>query len=94
MPNNPRQIRRLELAIQAIKTGRVSSIQKAARSYDVPFSTLRRRLHGTKQQSLSNRTKRKLTETEETTTLQWILSIKKRGALLDLLPYEIWLIYY
>ena len=80
MPNDPRQIGRLELAIQAITIGRVSSIQKAARSYDVPFSTLRRRLHGTKQQSLSNRTKRKLTETEETTLLQLILSMDKRGA--------------
>ena len=49
MPNDPKQMGRLELAIQAFKTGQISSMQKAARLYDIPFSTLQRWLNGIKQ---------------------------------------------
>ena len=80
MPNDLKQEGRLELAIQVINTGRISSVRKAAQLYDVPRSTLQTRLNGTKQHALANRTKRKLTETEELTLLQWILSMDKRGA--------------
>ena len=80
MPNDLRQEGRLELAIQAINLGQISSVRKAAQLYDVPRSTLQRRLNGLKQRSTANRTKRKLTETEEKTLLQWILSMGKRGA--------------
>ena len=73
-------MRRLELAIQAFKTGWISSMQKAAWLYDIPFSILQRWLNGIKQQSLTNHTKHKLTETEKNTLLQWILSINKQGA--------------
>ena len=80
MPNDPGQLGRLELAIQAVKTGQITSVRKAAQSYDIPRSTLQTRLHGTKQCSIANRTKRKLTETEEETLLQWILTMDQRGA--------------
>ncbi len=80
MPNDPGQLGRLELAIQAVKTGQITSVRKAAQLYDVPRSTLQTRLNGTKQRSTANPTKRKLTETEEETLLQWVLIMDKRGA--------------
>ena len=46
MPNDPGQLGRLELAIQAVKNGQISSIRKTAQSYDVPRTTLDR-LKGT-----------------------------------------------
>ena len=80
MSNDPKQDGRLELAIQAIKSDRVTSVRRAAQLYDVPRSTLQDRLNGNKKRVLANRTKRKLTETEELTLLHWILSMDKRGA--------------
>ena len=69
MPKDPNQEGRLELAIKAINTGQITSVRKAAHSYDVPRSTLQTRLHGIKERSSTNRTKRKLTETEESILL-------------------------
>ena len=40
MPNDPGQFGRLELAIQAVKSGQISTIRKAANLYDVPRTTL------------------------------------------------------
>lgn len=64
---------------EAVKTGQITSVRKAAQLYDVPRSTLQTRLNRTKQRSTANRTKRKLTETEEKTLLRWILVMNKRG---------------
>ena len=80
MPKDLRQEGRLELAIRAVQTGQIISVQRAAHLYNVPRTTLRDRLTGIKQRSITDRTKRKLTETEEYTLLQWILSMDKRGA--------------
>jgi hypothetical protein len=80
MPNDPGQEGRLELAIRAIRSGQITSVRRAVRLYDIPRSTLQRRLDGITQRSIAGRTKRKLTETEEYTLLQWILSMDKRGA--------------
>ena len=80
MPNDRGQLGRLELAIQAVQKSQITSVRKAALSYDVPRSTLQDRLNGIKQRESANRTKRKLTETEEETLLQWILTMDKRGA--------------
>ncbi len=80
MPKDSGQDGRLELAIQAVKNGQIISIQKAAQLYDIPRSTLRDRLNGSQEQVLVNRTKRKLTVTEEDILLQWILTMDKRGA--------------
>ena len=79
MPNDPGQLGRLELAIRAIQTGQLTSVRKAAQLYDIPRTTLRDRLTGTKQRLLTDRTKRKLTETEEDTLLRWILTMDARG---------------
>ena len=46
MPNNPEKLGRLELAIRAVRTDQISSVRKAARLYDISFSTLQRRVYG------------------------------------------------
>ena len=47
MLNNPKQLRRLELAIQAIKNSQISFVQKATQSYNVSRTILRDRLKNT-----------------------------------------------
>jgi hypothetical protein len=37
---------RIALALAALKQGKCASIRGAAESYDVPYTTLRRRVHG------------------------------------------------
>ena len=80
MPNDSGQEGRLLLATRAVQSGQISSIRTAVKLYDVPRTTLRRRLNGIQQRSISSRTKHKLTETEEYTLLQWILTMDKHGA--------------
>jgi hypothetical protein len=70
---------RLILALRAYQQGHFSSIRAAARSYDVPRSTLALRLQGTPSRSDSTSLNRKLTQTEETTLINWILSIDTRS---------------
>ena len=70
MPKDSGQGGRLELAIRAVKSGQITSVRKAAQLYDIPRTTLQKRLNGIKERSIVNRTKRKLTETEEETLLQ------------------------
>src|SRR5450432_4312283 len=70
---------RIALAIEALKQGSFTSFLGAARSYDVPYTTLCRRVR----QCPARRDKRppncKLTATEESTLVQWILSMDQRG---------------
>ena len=80
MPKDPGQDGRLLLAIRTIKTSRITSIRQAAQSYDIPRTTLQKRLNGIKERLIIDRTKRKLTEIEEETLLQWILTMDKRSA--------------
>lgn len=70
---------RIALALQALKEGRFTSLRAAARSYDIPKSTLTRRYRGTPSRLDYRSTQRKLSSTEETTLIQWILSMDKRG---------------
>ena len=81
-PNNPQLVQkegRITLAVQSFRQGRFSSLRAAARAYDVPESTLRSRVKGvtTRRDSVPN--SRKLTTTEESTLLEWILSMDQRG---------------
>ena len=69
MPNDPEKLGRLKLAIRAVRTDQISSVRKAARLYNISFSTLQRRVYSIQQFSIANRTKRKLIETEEQTLL-------------------------
>jgi len=70
---------RILLAIEAIQKGQISSIQAAARAYDVPYSTLIYRLHGRTAQADSTPNNQKLIPTEESTLIEWILSMDQCG---------------
>ena len=70
---------RIVLALQAYRQGRISSLKGAARTYDIPYSSLRRRSLGTPSRPDFTSPNRKLTPIEETTLVQWILSLDTRG---------------
>jgi hypothetical protein len=70
---------KIEIAISDLKTQRITSIRQAATIYQVPYTTLHHRLHGMPPKAISNTNKKKLTECEEETLIQWILSMDKRG---------------
>ena len=70
---------RIALALQAYQQGQFSSIRAAARAYGVPHTTLTRRLKGTTSRSDFTHPNRKLTQTEETALVEWILSLDTRG---------------
>ena len=67
---------RLALALQAYQLGQFSSTRACADKYDVAESTLRYR-HPARRDAHPNN--RKLTNTEESTLVQWILSMDERG---------------
>jgi len=69
MPNNSKQLERLELAIQAIKIDRIIFVQKATQFYDVSRSTLQKQINNIKERVQTYCTKRKLTKTKEDTLL-------------------------
>jgi hypothetical protein len=72
---------RIALAIEAFNQGYFTSIRAAARSYDVPRSTLQDRINKHPARRDLRPANCKLTETEELTLVQWILSIDERGLL-------------
>jgi transposase-like protein len=86
-PNRPRSSRnsieqegRISLAIQAFKNKEISSIREVARRFNIPRSTLRDRLSGLTERRITRANSHKLTETEEETIQNWILSLDDRGA--------------
>jgi hypothetical protein len=70
---------RILLAIQAIKNKEIGSIRQAAEQFQVDRSTLTRRLRGTTSRAETRPNSHKLTEIEEESLLQWILSMDDRG---------------
>lgn len=70
---------RIELAIQAFKKGQFKSLRAAALEYDVPITTTRRRAAGTHSRREVRNPNRKLSDTEEESLLQWVLSMDRRG---------------
>jgi transposase len=70
---------RLALSNQAFQTKQISSYRKAAKLYNVPRSTLTRRVNGSLPQAAANAQKRKLHPTEEQSLVQWILDLDRRG---------------
>ena len=70
---------RIALAMDALKQGHLTSVRGAAKSYDVVHSTLQRRVHGRPARRDSRPTNRKLTDMEESTLVEWILSMDQRG---------------
>jgi hypothetical protein len=75
---------RVQLAIQAMKNGRFTSIAAAARSFDVPRTTLSDRMKGVTNQHEKWANGHKFTKVEEETMHDWLLSMDKRGAALTL----------
>ena len=78
-PQSTQQEGRIALALAALKQGQFSSIRGAAKSYDIPYTTLHRRVNGRLARRDTRPSNRKLTNTEESTLVQWILSIDERG---------------
>jgi hypothetical protein len=70
---------RIALAIHAYKSGHFTSIRGAANTYDIPEATLRARLKGRSARRETRPTNCKLTDTEELTLVNWILSRDERG---------------
>src|ERR1700761_7402492 len=61
---------RLQLAIRAIQNGKFNSIREAARAYDLPHSTLTRRVQGIAPKRGTPAATRKLTQQEEDILVQ------------------------
>ncbi|OKO98130.1 hypothetical protein PENSUB_9514 [Penicillium subrubescens] len=68
------------LALSDLKEGRVKSIRAAARLYAIPYSTLHVRANGQVSRVDSRPTGHKLTQLEEDSLTEWILSMDSRGA--------------
>lgn len=75
---------RVLLAIKAIQNGQIPSVAAAARSFDVPRTTLRARLAGRTNRPDSRPNGHKLTETEEESIKNWLISMDQRGAALTI----------
>ena len=69
----------MALAINSYKSGYFTSVREAAATYDISRSTLQARLHGRVSQQEIRSTNLKLTDTEELTLVNWILSMDERG---------------
>jgi hypothetical protein len=70
---------RMALAINAYKSGSFTSIHEAAVTYEVSYTTLRARLQGRVSRQEIRSANLKLTDTEEQTLVNWILSMDERG---------------
>ncbi|KJZ68401.1 hypothetical protein HIM_12207 [Hirsutella minnesotensis 3608] len=66
-------------AVHAYQQGQFTSIRKAAIAYDIPPSTISDRLRGVPPRRDAQMNNQKLTVTEETALVQWILSMDERG---------------
>jgi hypothetical protein len=68
------------LALDDIKNGRIKSIRGAAKLYEIPHTTLADRANGIKARVDKRPYSYKLTEFEEESLTEWILSMDSRGA--------------
>lgn len=71
---------RILLAISALKEEEISNIREAARIYNIPRSTLQDRLREKTFRNESRANFHKMTQNEEESLVQWILSLDRRGA--------------
>ncbi len=69
----------MTLAVNALRTRPKLSIRRAAGIYDVPFTTLRDRMHGTPSRLNIQPNSRKLTEIEEIVIVRHILDLDSRA---------------
>ncbi|KAJ5752977.1 hypothetical protein N7520_009894 [Penicillium odoratum] len=78
--NSAEQEGRIQLAVQALKKDEISTIREAARLFNVSESTLRRRRAGVKARVDLRANSHKLTNNEEISLVQWIVSMDDRGS--------------
>ena len=71
---------KIELAIEAIQKKKIPSIAAAARIYGIPRSTLRDRVAGHYPLATTRGHANKMTQLDEDTLTEWILSMEDRGA--------------
>ena len=71
---------RILIALQAYKKGQIKSLRAAAQLYDIPKSTLQDRATGMASRVEKRWYSYKLTQLEEDSLSQWILSMDSRGA--------------
>ena len=74
-----RQEGRVLLAIDAIQKQNIPTIAEAARRFDIPVLSLQRRLAGHTYRFETRANNYKLTENEEISLLQWVISMDIRG---------------
>jgi hypothetical protein len=85
---------RVLLAIKAIKNGRFTSVAAAARSFEVPRSTLQDRMKGVTSWSDTRAIGHKFTQLEEESIQDWLISVDNRGAALTIVMLRYRAIYY
>jgi hypothetical protein len=78
--NSVEQEGRILLAIQALKKQDIATVSLAARTFNVPRSTLRDRISGRTERRIVRANSHKLTEIEEDSLQNWILSMDARGS--------------
>ena len=71
---------KISLALDDIKNGRIRSIRAAAKLYDIPYTTLHARADGRLPRVEKRPSGHKLTQTEEDSLVEWIISMDSRGA--------------
>jgi hypothetical protein len=79
MPKPLQHEDRIQLAVEALHSGQIRSIRKAAAVFDIPKSTLHERVKGSTTRQESQVNSRKLRPTEEAALVQWIESMDDRG---------------
>jgi hypothetical protein len=67
------------LAKNAIESTQIKTQKRAATLYEVPYSTLQRRLKGVQAQAESNTPKQKLKPSEHEASVNWCLDLDKHG---------------
>ena len=75
---------RIQMALDAFKKNQFKSLQEAAFAYDVPRTTLRRRIAGIASRTEQPSNCQKLSKTEESTLSAWVLDMDRRGLPLQL----------
>ncbi|XP_077660561.1 uncharacterized protein AFUA_3G10430 [Aspergillus fumigatus Af293] len=78
--NSVEQEGRVLLAVSALKNKEILNIREAARVYNVPYTTLQRRLKGHTFRAELRANGHKMTQNEEDSLIRWILSMDQRGA--------------
>jgi hypothetical protein len=68
------------LALDDIKNGRIKSIRAAAKLYEIPRSTLQTRACGVVSIAERRNPNHKLTQLEEDSLVEWVISMDSRGA--------------